>query len=206
MIGAFLTGVYTFRLFFIVFTGEPSAYAREHFHAHHSKEGPISMLWTVGMLGVLSCVAGFLQFAPLWEPFTKWLDPVAAPIAIPTNTQEWATSIIAVCIGLAGIGTAYVLYSAKSVAVPKALPVLEKKFYWDELYDLLWYRSSDAIARGLYTLVELPLIGGSISAVTGVVGDGAKELSIAQNGLVRTYALALAGGLAILTVVFVAAR
>ena len=56
MIGAFLTGVYTFRLFFIVFTGEPSAYAREHFHAHHGKEGPISMLWTVGVLGVLSCV------------------------------------------------------------------------------------------------------------------------------------------------------
>ena len=43
MIGAFLTGLYAFRLFFIVFTGEPSAYAREHYHAHHGKEGPLSM-------------------------------------------------------------------------------------------------------------------------------------------------------------------
>ena len=90
--------------------------------------------------------------------------------------------------------------------MPKALPILEKKFYWDELYDLIWYRSADAIARGLYTLVERPLIGGSIAAVTGVVGDGSKELSIAQNGLVRTYALALTGGVAILIVVFLAAR
>jgi NADH-quinone oxidoreductase subunit L len=206
MIGAFLTGVYAFRLYFIVFTGEPSAYAREHFHAHHGKEGPLSMIWAVGVLGVLSCIGGWLQFAPLWEPLTKWLEPVAKPIAVPTNTQEWTTSIIAVAIGLAGIGVAYVLYSAKSTAVPKALPILEKKFYWDELYDLVWYRSSDLIARGLYTAVELPLIGGSISAVTGVVGQGSKDLSVAQNGLVRTYALALTGGLAILAVVFVAAR
>ncbi|HEY8646060.1 MAG TPA: NADH-quinone oxidoreductase subunit L, partial [Gaiellaceae bacterium] len=54
IIGAFLTGIYAFRLFFIVFTGEPSAFAREHFHAHHGKEGPLSMRWTVGALAVLS--------------------------------------------------------------------------------------------------------------------------------------------------------
>src|SRR6476469_7583138 len=48
MVGAFLTGLYTFRLFFIVFTGEPSAFVREHLHLHHGKEGPLSMRWTVG--------------------------------------------------------------------------------------------------------------------------------------------------------------
>ncbi len=48
MIGAFLTGVYAFRLFFIVFTGEPSSFAREHHHAHHGQEGPLSMMSTVG--------------------------------------------------------------------------------------------------------------------------------------------------------------
>ena len=31
--------LYAFRLFFIVFTGEPTAFAREHFHAHHGQEG-----------------------------------------------------------------------------------------------------------------------------------------------------------------------
>src|SRR4051812_2499204 len=34
IVGAFLTGLYAFRLYFIVFTGEPSAFARERFHAH----------------------------------------------------------------------------------------------------------------------------------------------------------------------------
>ncbi len=92
------------------------------------------------------------------------------------------------------------------MAVPRSLRLFEKKFYWDELYDLVWYRSSDLVPGGFYTPVEAPLIGGSIAAVAGVVGLGSRELSVAQNGLVRSYALALAGGLAVLTVVFLAVR
>jgi NADH:ubiquinone oxidoreductase subunit 5 (subunit L)/multisubunit Na+/H+ antiporter MnhA subunit len=84
--------------------------------------------------------------------------------------------------------------------------VLEKKFYWDELYDLLWYRSGDLVARGLGAVVERPLIAGSLDAVSGALGLGSRELSIAQTGLVRSYALALATGLAVLAVVFLAVR
>ena len=84
------------------------------------------------------------------------------------------------------------------------MPLLEKKFYWDELYDLVCYRPADLLARGLYAFVERPLIAGSLAAVTGGVGLGSRELGRAQNGLVRSYALALAGGLAVLAVVFLA--
>ncbi|HST15872.1 MAG TPA: NADH-quinone oxidoreductase subunit L [Gaiellaceae bacterium] len=204
--GAFLTGIYAFRLFFIVFTGEPSAFAREHFHAHHDREGPISMLWTVGTLGVLSVVGGLIQFAPVWHLLTTWLDPVSHPIAEATSAQEWVTSALGILVGLAGIGVAWAMYGAKRMQVPRSLRLFEKKFYWDELYDVIWYRTGDLVARGFYALVEAPLIGGSIAAVTGMVGLGSRELSVAQNGLVRSYALALAGGLAILTVVFLAVR
>jgi len=204
--GAFLTGVYAFRLYFIVFTGEPTPFAREHFHRHHGQEGPASMLWTVGVLGVLSVIGGLLQFAPIWHPLSTWLDPVDRPLVAPTNAQEWVTSAIAIAVGLAGIAVAWVLYAARRVPVPRALPALEKKLYWDELYDAVWYRTSDLAGRALYALVEKPLIGGSIAAVTGAVGLGSRELSVAQNGLVRSYALALAGGLAVLAVVFLAVR
>jgi NADH-quinone oxidoreductase subunit L len=206
MVGAFLTGLYSFRLFFIVFTGEPSAFAREHFHAHHGQEGPLSMRWTVGVLALLSAIGGFLQFAPLWHPLSTWLGPVARPFTEPTNTQEWLSSGIAIVMGLVGIGVAWAIYSAKRAEAPKAVRLFEQKFYWDELYDLLWYRTGDLVARGFYALVERPLIGGSLNALTGGVGLGSRELGRAQNGLVRSYALALAGGLAVLAVVFLAAR
>jgi NADH-quinone oxidoreductase subunit L len=206
MIGAFLTGLYTFRLFFIVFTGEPTAFAREHFHKHHGNEGPISMVWTVSVLGVLSLVGGLLQFAPIWHPLSTWLNPVDPPIAEPTNWQEWGSSILAIAVGLAGIGVAWAIYSAKRAKAPRALPLLEKKFYWDELYDVLWYRSGDLLARGFYALVEKPLIAGSLAALVSGTGLGAREVGRAQNGLVRSYVLALAGGLAVLAVVFLSVR
>src|SRR3954469_19311107 len=164
MDGALLTGIYAFRLYFIVFTGEPSAFAREHFHQHHGKEGPLSMRWTVAVLAVLATISGFIQFAPLWHPLTNWLAPVAPPTVEPTNAQEWVTSGIAMTIGLTGIGIAWAIYAAKRMTAPRALPLFEKKFYWDEAYDLMWYRTSDVVSRGLYTLVEAPIIGGSIAA------------------------------------------
>jgi NADH-quinone oxidoreductase subunit L len=206
IVGAFLTGLYAFRLYFIVFTGEPSAFAREHFHVHHGQEGPLSMRWTVATLALLAAIGGFLQFAPLWHPLTSWLEPVARPFTEPSSTQEWLTSAIAIAVGLAGIAVAWAIYSAKRAEAPKAVALFEHKFYWDELYDLLWYRTADLATRGLYALVEQPLIGGSLTALSNGVGLGSRELGRAQNGLVRSYVLALAGGLAVLAVVFLAAR
>jgi NADH-quinone oxidoreductase subunit L len=206
ILGAFLTGIYAFRLFFIVFTGEPSAFAREHFHAHHGKEGPLSMRWTVGTLALLSAVGGLLQFAPFWHPLSTWLDPIERPLAEPEHWQEWLASGLALAVGLGGIFIAWSIYGVQRMKAPRAVKLFERKFYWDELYDLVWYRSADVLTRGLSAVVERPLIAGSLSAVTGAFGLGSRELSVAQNGLVRTYALALASGLAVLTVVFLAAR
>jgi NADH-quinone oxidoreductase subunit L len=205
--GTFLTGLYTFRMFFYVFRGEQSAFAREHYHSHHGAEGPFSMLWTVLTLAALSVVGGFLQFAPLWHPLTDWLEPVAHPFAEADNAQEAIASVSAVALGLTGIGVAWALYGRRRPERdPLDVGVFAKKFYWDDLYDWLWYRPGDAIARALTWGVERPLIGGSLDVVTRGFGLGSRELSLTQSGLVRSYALALAGGLAVLAVVFLSVR
>jgi NADH-quinone oxidoreductase subunit L len=118
-IGALLTGIYAFRLFFIVFTGEPSAWAREHFHAHHGKEGPLSMRWTVGVLALLSIVGGWIQFAPFWTPISDFLEPSAPPLVDPSGTQELVSSIFAVGFGLVGIAIAWAIYAKRRVAAPR---------------------------------------------------------------------------------------
>src|SRR5439155_175978 len=64
MAGAFLTGLYTFRMIFLVFGGEPSAYVREHPpHVPEEAAPRLSMAWAVGALSILSVVGGWLQFA-----------------------------------------------------------------------------------------------------------------------------------------------
>ncbi len=104
IVGAFLTGLYTFRLWFLVFPGDPSPFVREHYHDHHGREGAWTMLVPVGILAVLATVGGWIQFPPLWEPITKWLAPVAPTLSVAevSSTQEYVTSVVTVLVGLAG--------------------------------------------------------------------------------------------------------
>jgi len=120
LIGAFLTGLYTFRLYFIVFPGKPSAFVEEHHHDHHGLEGPWTMLVPVALLTVLSAVGGWIQFGPYWHPVTDWLAPAARTLGIaePTSTQEWVSTALALGLGLAGIAVAYAVYGVRRVAVP----------------------------------------------------------------------------------------
>ena len=211
LVGAFLTGLYTFRLYFIVFPGEPSAFAREHYHAHDGKEGPWTMLIPVGVLTVLAIGGGWLQFSPIWHPLTNWLAPVAQslPVAEPTNTQEAVASILAVALGLAGIGLAWALYGRGELAVPR-LPalqrVLEHKFYFDEAYDALFFKPASFLATHLLSDFEEPVV-----LATGTdLGDGALDVgqgaSRLQTGLLRTYVLFLGTGLAVVGIVFLVVR
>jgi len=211
LVGAFLTGLYTFRLYFIVFPGEPSAFAREHHHAHHGKEGPLTMLVPVGVLAVLAVIGGWIQFSPFWHPLTNWLAPVSATLAVaePTNTQEAIASVLAVLLGLAGVGVAWAIYGRGEVAVPRLPAVqrtLEHKLYFDEAYDALFYRPAAAFAAWLRRDFEEPVI-----LATGPdLGEGALELgqgaSRLQTGLLRTYVLFLGTGLAIVGIVFLVVR
>ncbi|HEY2537601.1 MAG TPA: NADH-quinone oxidoreductase subunit L, partial [Solirubrobacteraceae bacterium] len=199
--GAFLTGLYTFRLYFIVFPGEPSAFVREHHHAHHGKEGPLTMLVPVGVLTVLAVIGGWLQFSPIWHPLTTWLEPVARtlPVAEPSNTQEAVASILAVALGLAGIGVAWAMYGRGELAVPRlpaAQRMLEHKFYFDEAYDALFFKPAALLATHLPSDFEEPVVlatGTDLGQGTLDVGEGASRL---QTGLLRTYVLFLGTGLA----------
>src|SRR3954469_7889405 len=97
LVGAFLTGLYTFRMLFIVFGGEPSPYVQEHPpHAHGDGVARWSMYLTVGVLTILAVIGGGFQFAGVWTTISDWLEPVAKPLVEATNTQEAVASIAAV--------------------------------------------------------------------------------------------------------------
>ena len=213
MIGAFLTGLYAFRMLFIVFWGEPTPFVREHLvegsHGEHHGEGPFSMTSTVAVLTVLAAIGGFLQFANVWTPLTDWLEPVARPLVEASGTQELISSVFAVLLGLAGIGAAWVLYGARTSPVPRFPRVqrtLEHKFYFDELYDAVFYRPAVFIAHGLARWIERPLVFGSVRELSQGIGRLGLDTSRLQTGLVRTYAFAIAASVAVVTLVFVAVR
>jgi NADH-quinone oxidoreductase subunit L len=206
--GALLTGIYTFRMLFMVFGGEPSAFVREHFHALNKDVVGVSMGATVAVLAVLAAVGGWIQFVPFWTPISNWLEPVAPPLVDASGLQEAVSSICGVAAGALGIWVAWLIYSRRSVRVPRYAQiqtVLEHKFYFDELYDLVFYKPAVTLARGLAWFVEAPLLG-SVGEVAAAVRRLGGETSRVQTGLVRLYVLAIAAGAAVLAIVFVAVR
>src|SRR5207237_5124728 len=107
-------GLYTFRMIFLVFGGEPSAYVREHPPHLPAEAIPRnSMEWPVTVLALLATVGGFIQFAGVWTPISDFLRPVAPPLVNASSAQEAISSIFAVGFGIAGIAVAWYVYSAK---------------------------------------------------------------------------------------------
>jgi NADH-quinone oxidoreductase subunit L len=207
--GVFLTGLYTFRMFFLVFEGDVSPYAREHVHGQEHGEGPFSMTATVAVLAVLATVGGLIQIPGAWELLSDWLDPVAEPLVEASVLQDYIVSAISVALALAGIGLAWAIYGTHRLRIPRAAflrRLFEKKFYFDEAYDWAFYRPAAATASGWSRFVERPVIEGSIDAVAGETRRAGGLVSHTQTGLVRSYALALAFGVAVLVLVFVSVR
>ncbi|HZC29273.1 MAG TPA: hypothetical protein VE269_06000, partial [Gaiellaceae bacterium] len=161
------------------------------------------------VLAVLSLVGGWLQFAPLWHPVETWLSSVAEPLVSPTNWQEAISSIAAVGLGLGGIGVAWIFYGARRRPVPRLAfwqRTLEHKFWFDELYDVAFYRPAAGVARAFTAWIERPLILGSGMEIGEETRDVGGLFARLQTGLLRTYALAIASAVAVIAIVFVAVR
>jgi NADH-quinone oxidoreductase subunit L len=211
IVGAFLTALYAFRLLFVVFSGEVSAFVREHLHRERF-EGPLSMMWPLGVLAVLATVGGFLQIPGVVHAVDTWIEPVAESIEEASGAVAAFSIAASLAAALGGIAVAWALYRRPGdrptqirERFPRAARALEHKLYADEAYDLAFSEPTSRLAVALYRLVEAPLILRSVGELATGVRDLSALVASAQTGRVRTYALALALGLAVLAVVFLIA-
>jgi NADH-quinone oxidoreductase subunit L len=208
LVGALLTGLYAFRLYFTVFHGEQSTLVEQHAHDDGHGEGPRSMLLPVGILTVLATIGGLVVIPGVWEPFLTWIDETAEPLVHATVAEDYGTSAIAVSLALVGIFLARAAFrrGRQLVTRPALWRVLEHKLYFDELYDALFYRPAVALADTLRRRVEEPVVERSLDEIgSGTIQVGG-EVARVQTGLLRTYALTIAFAVAVLVVVFVAVR
>jgi NADH-quinone oxidoreductase subunit L len=185
-VGALLTAIYTFRMIFRAFHGEPVAEARELEGGHLHQIPKVDFL-----------IDDFLRpsFATskLYEPHTK-------------NGLLVFGLTLGTLIGLAGIAIAYrVWVVGRDPAHPAAARIRARvpggqalytlfinKWYFDELIDLLVVRpaaAAGAFARDTFerVFVEETLVGGT----TGIVRAGSAAVRAAQSGFVRYYAALL---------------
>ncbi len=207
--GALLTGAYSFRLYFTVFQGSRQEVAHDAAHEHEAHgEGPLSMLVPVGVLAVLATIGGLVSIPGVWHPLTHWVEETGEPLVEATTRQDYLTSAIAVALGIVGLLLARraFLRGGQLVTQPSAWRTFEHKFYFDELYDALFYRPAAALANALRRNVEEPVIERSLNEIGSGTVMASGGLARFQTGLLRTYALAITFAVCVLIVVFVAVR
>jgi NADH-quinone oxidoreductase subunit L len=209
-VGAFLTALYTFRLLFIVFWGELSAFAREHASAFsHHGEAAFSMLWPVGVLTILAAVGGFLQVPWGWALVDDWLHPVAESAEVATGGTFTFSVVATTALAFAGIALAWRIWARADPLpgrlrrrYPWAARTLEEKFYFDTAYARAFYEPASRSAALALQYVEQPLFLRSLGELGRGVRSLSGRLSAVQTGSVRSYALALGAGAAVIALVF----
>jgi NADH-quinone oxidoreductase subunit L len=142
-VGAFLTALYTWRMIFRAFWGEPAPEAREleegHLHhaeapfnpnngeiedtdvgfpgpEHHIAEREVPMRAAMVALAVLAVVGGIVQVPFVTNWLEHFLDPTFADSrfgAGPSDTLTVIGMIVATVVAAAGIYTAYVVWVLK---------------------------------------------------------------------------------------------
>ncbi len=124
--GALLTGIYTFRMIFRAFFGEPCAEARELEHgelahaevprnpltgeeedtgvgfpgsAHHLAERDWPMKTAMGILALLALVGGFVQLPGVDDAVTRFLEPTFADSHLTRTPPSSGSAWIGLVIG-----------------------------------------------------------------------------------------------------------
>lgn len=209
VIAALFTSFYSWRLAFMTFFGKPRASADVMHHVH---ESPMVMLLPLLLLGIGAVVAGVIfhdyffghHYAEFWK---------GALFTLPTNTvleefhdvPKWVKWSPFVAMAL-GFVTAWYMY-IKNPSAPKKLAeqqwmlyqFLLNKWYFDELYDFLFVRSSKALGRFLWKKGDVATIDAyGPNGVASAVGGLTQRVVRLQSGYLYHYAFAMLIGIAAL--------
>ena len=208
-ITALVTGFYTGRMWWMSFAGRPSP-DRPVEHPH---EAPAIMLVPVLILALLATIGGFIQTRALgFGPHLvdDFLQAAVGAQAWEGGASEviatFVTMILAAVLFLAAYRI-YIQHAWKpwSAMVPWAQRVLERKYYFDELYDAVFVRTMDGLARVGLRYVEVPVIEGALAGTGELAEAGAHNLGLTQTGYFRNYVLVFVAG-AVVVALLVLAR
>ena len=220
--GVFITALYSFRMYFLVFHGEErmDAHAREHLH-----ETPWVVTVPLILLAIPSVVVGWVFVEPmlygshygdsivvsqahdvLGRMRASWHGAGAMVLHAFVTVPFWLT--------LFGAVTAWYLWCRRP-DVPQRIAerfrtvhtVLTRKYYFDELYESVLAGLGRAVGGGLWQVGDVRIIDGlMVNGSARGIGWLSGVVRRVQTGLLYHYAFAMIIGLLLLVSLFVVAR
>ncbi|NJP47741.1 NADH-quinone oxidoreductase subunit L [Actinacidiphila epipremni] len=200
LLGAAITAFYMTRVMLMTFFGEKRWQPDAEGHEPHPHESPSSMTIPMIILAFGSVFAGALF--SLNSRFVHWLEPVTghsegdSPVSAGT-----VTAATMVCLVI-GVGIAWLMYGRRSVpAVAPRGSLLTRAARRDLLQDdfnhVVLVRGGEHLTRTLVYL-DHSLVDGVVNGTAASVGGLSGRLRKLQNGYVRSYAVSMLGGTAVL--------
>lgn len=198
VVAAGLTAFYTFRAFFLAFTGSSRLDPHAAKHAH---ESPGMMTIPLVVLAVLSFVGGWVGLPHGWlwgNSFVHYLEPSLAILPEThhggPHVSPTALMLLTSAVAFAGIGVAWLLYGGGSTLASRLAAslgavyrALWNKWYVDEIYDALVVRPYVSLARFFWKVVDSLMIDGLVNGVGRLVVGTAQGAKSLQSGLAQSY-------------------
>jgi len=209
ILAAFLTAFYSTRLLIMTFHGQPRAAKKVMSHVH---ESPKVMLLPLMVLAAGAMYMGYLGFESFvgHNAIAFWGNAI---LTLPTHpaleaahgVAQWV-KYLPLVVGAAGIGLALVLYTLLpnipgflATRFNEVYRFLLNKWYFDEIYDLIFVRPAFVLGRGLWKGGDGALIDGvGPDGVSALVKNLAKRAGGLQSGYLYHYAFAMVGGVVVL--------
>src|SRR6266498_1056036 len=210
--GVFLTALYTARLVLLAFFGSPRM-SREQ--AHHIHESPAVMTLPLGVLALLTAVAGFVGVpSSHGTAFVRFLAPVLPFKEVEHGgVASLALAAVSVIAALAGVFVAWLAYGrgqvdASKIGVPTnpLHKLLLNKYYVDEIYDALIVKPIYRLCLWCAQIFDVKVIDGLVNGVATAVVAWALGLRRLQTGYVMNYALGMLVGAVALVAFLLVAR
>ncbi|MBI1194723.1 MAG: NADH-quinone oxidoreductase subunit L [Gammaproteobacteria bacterium] len=219
LLGVFVTALYSFRMFFLVFHGEERM--DEH-TKHHLKESPKVVTIPLICLAIPSLVAGMIGVGPLlFGGFFEGAIHVDEAHNVLEHMGEEYTGVFGFLIhgtlglpfllAMAGIYTAWHVYMKRPDLADQIkarfrgfYDLLVRKYGFDEFNDRFFAGGSRQLAKVLFEKGDATMIDGiMVNGTAKSVGWIAGKVRNIQTGMLYHYAFAMIVGMLLLVTLFV---
>ncbi|MEQ4208098.1 NADH-quinone oxidoreductase subunit L [Actinopolymorpha sp. B9G3] len=207
LLGAGITAFYMSRVMAMTFLGRKRW--REDAHPH---ESPGVMTVPLVLLAILSAVGGMV-LAYLGGGIVHWLEPVVGEqhVELPAPLSEALLIGITLVVVLLGVLVAVLFVARRDIPVTaptRVSPVTtaaRRDLYGDAFNEVVLMRPGQEATRGLVAF-DSRGIDGVVNGVAAFVGGLSGWARRFQTGFVRSYALVMFGGAALVVVAMVMVR
>jgi len=223
ILAALLTAIYTFRLWFMAFTGKP----RQDRHPH---ESPATMTGVLSILAIFALIFGMLTFVPFLDFVGNTYDPheieylaglggnpllehhehgIEHEIHHIVDTASPIIILLPVIAGVGGLLLAWVIYNRRWISVASIgnmrnplFAILAKRYYQHEIFiELISLKFTYGVLALTSEFSDRKIVDGIIDGISSFIIGGAEVLKKIQTGVVQNYATATVLGVGLIALI-----